>query len=137
MVGRVRGLSRVGLAGMMLAAVALLVAARFMGGGSVGPAATATPSDTGIVARASPTVSPAPTPAATPLPTASPSATASPTPTVSPSPTPAPTRTYTVKAGDSLYGIAAKFGTTVAILQSLNNITDASRIGIGQVLKIP
>lgn len=46
-------------------------------------------------------------------------------------------KTYTVKSGDSLYVIAVKFGTTVAAIASLNNITDPNNINIGQVLKIP
>ena len=44
--------------------------------------------------------------------------------------------TYTVKAGDTLSGIAKKFNTTVAKLQALNNIKDANRISVGQVLKL-
>ncbi len=45
--------------------------------------------------------------------------------------------TYTVKAGDTLSGIAERFGTTTRILMELNGITDPSRISIGQVLKLP
>ena len=44
---------------------------------------------------------------------------------------------YTVQAGDSLSAIAARFGTTVAELVSLNNISDPNLIYVGQVLKIP
>jgi tungstate transport system substrate-binding protein len=44
--------------------------------------------------------------------------------------------TYTVKAGDSLYRIARRFGTTVAAIQSLNGLT-STIIRVGQVLKIP
>lgn len=46
------------------------------------------------------------------------------------------TKTYTVKRGDTLSGIAAKYGTTVAALQSKNGIKDANKIYVGQVLKI-
>jgi len=46
------------------------------------------------------------------------------------------TNTYTVKAGDTLSGIAKKFNTTVAKLQALNNIKDANKISVGQVLKL-
>ena len=45
--------------------------------------------------------------------------------------------TYTVVKGDTLSAIALRFGTTVAVLQSLNNIKDANKISIGQVLKLP
>lgn len=49
----------------------------------------------------------------------------------------APARTYTVKAGDTLSAIAARYGTTVGKLVLANGIRDADRIGVGQVLKIP
>ena len=45
--------------------------------------------------------------------------------------------TYVVQAGDTLSGIAARFGTTVAELVSLNNISNPNLIYVGQVLKIP
>jgi len=44
--------------------------------------------------------------------------------------------TYTVKSGDTLSGIATRFGTTVSKLQSLNGIKDANKIFVGQVLKL-
>lgn len=46
------------------------------------------------------------------------------------------TTTYTVRSGDSLSAIAAKFGTTVSALQSANNIRNANLIYPGQVLKV-
>lgn len=52
-----------------------------------------------------------------------------------PAPTPE-TSTYTVIAGDTLYGISVKFGTTVDQLKSLNNLT-TNVLNIGQVLKVP
>lgn len=48
-----------------------------------------------------------------------------------------PEQTYTVVAGDTLSGIAERFGTTVEAIASLNGITDPSRISVGQVLRIP
>jgi N-acetylmuramoyl-L-alanine amidase len=45
--------------------------------------------------------------------------------------------TYKIKSGDTLSAIAARFGTTVKVLVSLNHITDPSRIHVGQVLKLP
>lgn len=45
--------------------------------------------------------------------------------------------TYTVKKGDTLSGIAKKYGTTVAALAATNSIANPNLIHIGQVLKIP
>jgi len=42
---------------------------------------------------------------------------------------------YTVVAGDTLYGIARKFNTTVAKIKDLNNLT-SNLLSIGQTLKI-
>lgn len=44
--------------------------------------------------------------------------------------------TYTVQKGDSLYSIAKMFNTTVADIQSLNNLSNINLM-IGQELKIP
>lgn len=91
------------------------------------PAPTATPT-----ILASPTPSPEPTASPTPAPTATP------TPAPTAKPTAAPTRTYTVKGGDTLIGIAKKFGVTVASIRELNpSVRDTNLIHIGQVLKIP
>lgn len=46
-------------------------------------------------------------------------------------------RTYTVKAGDTLYAIAIRYNTTVAAIAALNNIRDPNKIKVGQVLQIP
>ena len=43
---------------------------------------------------------------------------------------------YTVKSGDTLTGIARKYKTTAKKLKELNNIKDANKIKVGQVLKI-
>lgn len=50
--------------------------------------------------------------------------------------TPQPSATYVVKHGDTLSGIAKKYGTTVAKLQNLNGIKDANKIYVGQKIKI-
>ena len=46
-------------------------------------------------------------------------------------------KVYKVKAGDTLSGIAAKHKTTVAVLTKLNGIKDASKISVGQAIKLP
>lgn len=50
--------------------------------------------------------------------------------------TQATSNTYTVRYGDSLSAIAARFGTTVSALQSANNIRNANLIYPGQVLRV-
>ncbi len=46
------------------------------------------------------------------------------------------TTTYVVNKGDTLYGIANKFGVSVDSIKSLNNLT-SNTLSIGQTLKIP
>jgi peptidoglycan/xylan/chitin deacetylase (PgdA/CDA1 family) len=50
---------------------------------------------------------------------------------------PATQQTYTVQAGDTLYAIAARFGTTVDAVARANGISDATLINVGEVLVIP
>ena len=45
--------------------------------------------------------------------------------------------TYTVKDGDTLAGIAARFGVSLSDLAEANPSIDASRLSIGQVVKLP
>jgi membrane-bound lytic murein transglycosylase D len=49
----------------------------------------------------------------------------------------AATSTHTVRKGENLSSIASKYGTSTASLQSLNGIRNASRIYVGQKLKVP
>lgn len=51
--------------------------------------------------------------------------------------TPGETSTYVVQAGDTMAAIARRFGTTVAELAQLNNITNPDRISVGQKLIVP
>lgn len=90
----------------------------------------ASPTPAGTIAPATAVPSGAPTVAPTVVPSERP------TPTQQPSAAPRP-RTYKVRSGDTLSAIAARFGTTVAKLAALNNITNPSLIHAGQVLKIP
>jgi lysozyme len=46
-------------------------------------------------------------------------------------------RIHTVKAGDTLYAIAIKYGTTVAAIATENDIKDVNKISVGQILRIP
>ena len=45
-------------------------------------------------------------------------------------------KTYKVVWGDTLSGIARRYGTTVSYLAKLNNIRNVNLIYVGQVLKI-
>jgi len=129
------------------------------GVGSSGPpvalASSASPSASPVT-----TVTPTPSPSPTPTPTFPPS----PTPSAPPAPTPstvAPTPSasgslashwaglpkcpgsqacyiYTVKSGDTFYGIASYFGTTGVALEALNpQIKNPSLIHKGDQIKVP
>lgn len=55
---------------------------------------------------------------------------------------PAPSRpqivgTYAVKAGDTLYALAQRYGTTVDNFVAVNAITETTRLSIGQILNVP
>jgi LysM repeat protein len=64
-----------------------------------------------------------------------------PSPAPAPAPAPAPGTgtggTYTVVAGDTMYGIARRFGVDFEVLVGVNNISNPSLIRVGQVLTIP
>ncbi len=75
--------------------------------------------------------------AATPTPTASASSGASAAPSITPVPSPSAT-VYTVKAGDTLSRIAAKYGVTVdAIVKANPKIKDPNKLGLGDEIVIP
>jgi LysM repeat protein len=128
---RDRPAGQLALGALMVVAFAAIALARLSGvgaGGLVAGAGSPTPQAT--LAAALPT--PTPSPVTTPVPSAS----ASPVITPAPSPT-EPARTYKVKRGETLSGIAARFGTTVRILVDLNDIKNPSRIPVGAVLELP
>jgi LysM repeat protein len=129
------------LVGLLAIAVAAIVLARLAGGAPGGavdgsPTPGTTPGTSAGPTSAAPTsrLTASPGPSATAGATQGGGVSASPT---SPSPSTSATRTYKVKAGDTLIGIAATFGTTPKALAALNGITDPSSLRIGQVLKIP
>lgn len=150
--GRVPTLSRtargVGLAAIIVLAAAAFVVARLPPGApGASPSGSAAGGQSGAAVAASASVAPSVTPpsssgapaasSAASAPPASPAA--SPAPSQTPGVTPAPSvaLTYTVRAGDTLSAIAARYHVSVADLQALNGIKDPRLLRIGQVLKIP
>jgi LysM repeat protein len=101
---------------------------------SANPLTNAGASATAASARPSSGATPAPSgaPAGSAAASGDPSGSASPGATAKPA-----TQTYKVKAGDTLIGIAAKFGTTPKAIAKLNGITNTANLHVGQVLKIP
>lgn len=68
--------------------------------------------------------------------TGAPAGPAAPAPRPVPRPAPVYSATYTVRRGDSLSAIAARFGVSVAALAAWNRIPDVNRIYPGQTLTI-
>lgn len=95
-----------------------------------GNASSATP-----VPYASPVPNTSPVPGATPAANATPLATPAPAATATPKPTAAPT-IHVVQAGETLSGIAQRYGTTVAALVEANGLGDANLIRVGMRLLI-
>ena len=125
------------LVGLMLVALLVLLIAR--ANPLAGPVPSASPGASAGVASAGsspsafPTAMPSPTAVVTPSP-------AVPSPSAAPTRTPAPAaspRTYRVRSGDTIAGIAAKFHSTVKAIVAANNIADPRTIHPGQVLIIP
>jgi LysM repeat protein len=155
-----RGSGQAILVALMVVAFLVLVIARVTPPVSGEPPASF---DVGVFGSAAPgasggSVPSYPTPLATPTPVASapsaePSSSAGPSASVpasvapasaGPSGAPSAARspgaagtTYRVKGGDTLSGIAARFGTTVRALKAANALTDAGVIHPGQVIVIP
>jgi LysM repeat protein len=50
---------------------------------------------------------------------------------------PRPTQTYVVRQGDTLFSIAQRYGTTVQVIQTANNLPNPNAIYAGQTLLIP
>lgn len=149
-----RGLAQFVLIGLLGLAFAAIVLARLSmtgapggSGGSEIVGAQATASATaGVTAKPTPepvaaTTAPQrtlvptevdPTPTTAPEPTATATASAAPSGAASSAPA-----TYTVKSGDTLFGIAEEFGTTWQEIAKLNELEDPGRLRVGQVLQLP
>ena len=124
------------IVGLALGALVLARGPGAPGPGTAGSAASsASPSSAASPPPGTPTPSQAPTPTPTPAPSVAPSLGPSPVPSASPAP-PA-THTYTIRPGDTLSGIATRFGTTTQVLAQLNGIKNPSLIRAGEVLKLP
>ena len=128
-----------GLVALMAVAFAAIVVARLSAGG---PDLTPVQAIGGSGASPSAGASPG----ATVRPAATDGATRTLVPTeVEPTPAPADVstkpadspRTYKVRSGDTLIGIAGEFGTTVPVLMELNGIENARSLRVGQVLELP
>jgi hypothetical protein len=118
---------------LALAFLAILFA-RLTGGDDLAGAtdASPTPRATAVASAAGPSAAPTSQPSDVPVASAAPSgAPATPRPSASAA------RTYKVKSGDTLIGIAARFGTTPKAIARLNGIPVSANLHIGQVLKIP
>jgi LysM repeat protein len=76
------------------------------------------------------------TPTATPSPPGEPTLAPTSTPTSTPTITPTPIL-HKVKKGETLSGIALKYGTTVEAIMKANNISDPKSVRYGQTLIIP
>ena len=126
------------LIALMALAFAAIVLAKLTSGSSAATSdGSPFPAVVGAPASASPQSSD-PVASAAPDPTAVPPASGGTDASAAPDPSAAPaTRSYKVKSGDTLVGIAAKFGTTPKAISNLNGISDPSSLKIGQVLKIP
>lgn len=105
------------------------------------PAPSATPISVGPLPAASPATGTQPGTTAPTGGSTQPSTGVIAAPTSTPRPAATATQvkgmSYTVRAGDTLSTIAVKFGVTTSALAAANNISDPSKIVVGQTLIIP
>ena len=118
---------------LVLAFAAILIAKLSGAGGGLGVVAATSSVRPSASVAASPRVTAAPSPSVAPSTSDGPAASAA----ASPDATPVSTKTYTVKKGDTLIGIATKFGTTTKVIIRLNDLKSPSALKIGQVIKLP
>lgn len=113
-----------GVLGLLVVAIVVFLLPSLLGGGGpglVGAAPSGSPDASAVVATLRPAVTRAPDESELPA---------------TPEPTPA-IREVRVRSGDTLSGIASRFGVRVQLLQCRNLIRDRNLLSIGQVLTIP
>jgi len=98
------------------------------------PEMTATPTPTISWDLPSPTFTPETGAVASPTPQSQPIA---PSPTPTPVPPTSGNVTYTIEWGDTLYSLAARYGTSVDAIVAANNLLNPNLLRIGQTLTIP
>lgn len=99
-----------------------------------GPTATAPTASPVIIATATTAATSTPLAAASATPTSTPTTVP---PTTTPSPTPSGPTVYVVEAGDTLLGIAERFGVTTEAILRVNDLDDPDNLTEGQELAIP
>tara|TARA_B100000029_G_scaffold516220_1_gene627741 strand:+ start:7476 stop:7934 length:459 start_codon:yes stop_codon:yes gene_type:complete len=82
-------------------------------------------------------VSPSPTATPTPTPISTPTLASTPEATPTPTPTPTPKIEHTVLDGETISGIAARYGVTTQQIMELNPSLDPNLIFTGEVILIP
>ena len=133
-----RSVGQAALIILMVLAFALIAVAKLSGGTTPAGATGASASPHASAHASLPTKSARPSSSATTAPSGPAAASGDPGGSASPGATTTPTsKTYKVKAGDTLIGIAAKFGTTPKAIAKLNGITNTANLKVGQILKIP
>ncbi|HEY8818044.1 MAG TPA: LysM peptidoglycan-binding domain-containing protein [Candidatus Limnocylindrales bacterium] len=117
---------------LAIAFIAILFGRLTGGNDLAGATASTTPRATAAASTGGKSAAPTSRPSATPV--ASAAASVAP---ATPRPSAPASRTYKVKSGDTLIGIAAKYGTTPKAIAKLNGISVSANLHVGQVLKIP
>ncbi len=129
-----RSTSQALLIGLLAIAFIAILFARLTGGNDLAgvTGASPTPRATTVASTAVKSAAPTSQPSATPVASRAASA-----PPATARPSAPATRTYKVKSGDTLIGIAAKYRTTPRAIAKLNGFPVSANLHVGQILKIP